>query len=148
MRVMIRKSQMDRSFTAKVPIGNISPTPERTDKDLSMPVEKIPSKKNQATRDWFNPPKGPRRTYSKTTTQPEKDSIDANQTFLNVGPAPQPLRFPGFATQQAPQNRNAPLVSGRLQNTKLGEFAVSDRLLSIVAELSKVMVRAGHLAAP
>lgn len=47
-------------------------------------------------------------------------SIDINQSFQNLGPGPQPLRFPGFAAQQATQNRTAPIVSGRLQSTKLG----------------------------
>lgn len=144
---MGRKSQLKRSYKPKVPIGNTSPTPSSTHKDLSVPVEKGPSKSNQFTRDLFNPPKGPRWPHSKIRTQPEKDSLNANQTFLNVGPAPQPLRFPGFAAQQAPQNRNTPLVTGRLQNTKLGEFAVYDQLFFDLAEFLKVTVQAGHLVA-
>ena len=47
-------------------------------------------------------------------------AMTANHLIHKVGPAPQPLRFPGFPSQQAPQNRNTPLGSGRLQNTKIG----------------------------
>ena len=41
----------------------------------------------------------------------------------NVRPTPQNLRYGAYSGQQAPQNRNTPLGSGRLQNTtKLGAF--------------------------
>ena len=46
----------------------------------------------------------------------------ANLLSQKLGPAPQPLRFPGFSGQQALQNRNTQLGSGRLQNTKLGSL--------------------------
>ena len=47
----------------------------------------------------------------------------ADHLAENLGPTPQPLRaFSGFAGQQAPQNRNPPLGSARLQNSKLGTF--------------------------
>lgn len=144
---MGRKSQPKRSFKPKVPIGNSSPTPNSTDKNVSAPAGQGPSNSNHFTRNFFNPPKGPRWPHSKIRTQPEQDSLNANQTFLNVGPAPQPLRFPGFAAQQAPQNRNTPLVTGRLQNTKLGEFAVYDQRFSDLAEFLKVTVQAGLLVA-
>lgn len=49
-----------------------------------------------------------------------KENADADLPVINAGPAPQPLRFHGFTGQQAPQNRNTPLGTTRLQNTKIG----------------------------
>lgn len=44
----------------------------------------------------------------------------ADMREVSLGPGPQPLRgIPGFPGQP-PQNRNAPLGAGRLQNGKLG----------------------------
>ena len=41
----------------------------------------------------------------------------------NIRPNAQNLRYGGYPTQPAPQHRNTPLGSGRLQNTsKLGAF--------------------------
>ena len=43
--------------------------------------------------------------------------------LFNIGAGPQPLRgLSGFTAQQAAQNRNTPLGSGRLQNGKIGRF--------------------------
>lgn len=45
----------------------------------------------------------------------------ANRAIGYIGPPPPPLRaFAGFAGQQVLQNRNPPLGSTRLQNSKLG----------------------------
>ncbi|MCJ1252549.1 hypothetical protein MMC24_000355 [Lignoscripta atroalba] len=42
-------------------------------------------------------------------------------SYMKLWAGPQPLRgLPGYPGQQAPQNRNTPLGSGRLQNGKLG----------------------------
>ena len=52
----------------------------------------------------------------------------ANHSIRIVGPAPQPLQFHRFPGQQAPQNRNTPLGSGRLQNAKIGPHTFSDNV--------------------
>ena len=45
----------------------------------------------------------------------------ANRVIGPIGAPPPPLRaFAGFAGQQVPQNRNPPLGTTRLQNSKLG----------------------------
>ena len=70
-------------------------------------------------------------TSNVKSQSPEQTATDAkalsgseyltNPVFENAGPTPQPLRaFSGFAGQQAPQNRNQPLGSARLQNSKIG----------------------------
>ena len=59
-------------------------------------------------------------TATSTKALPGRErTADRNVGF--IGPTPQPLRaFAGFAGQQVPQNRNPPLGSARLQNSKLG----------------------------
>jgi hypothetical protein len=68
----------------------------------------------------YTPPKGPRYPHGRIYHNQEWANQLANQTYHNLGPAPQPLRFPGFSGQPALQNRNTQLGSGRLQNAKLG----------------------------
>ena len=64
-------------------------------------------------------PTGPRSTYA-TVLAGKSKPTGANISAASVGPGPQPLRgIPGFPGQQAPQNRTAPLGSGRLQNGKI-----------------------------
>lgn len=138
------KAQQNQWYAKMFPPGHIYRRPEWTDHDMPWAVETTFSRSHQSTGDSFYPPIGPRLTYPDFTTQRERERINANQRFVNTGPTPQPLRFPGFASQQGQPNRNTPLVSGRLQNTKLGEFAIFN-LFSDLAEFSKAMVQAGHL---
>ncbi|CAF9930261.1 MAG: hypothetical protein HETSPECPRED_007585 [Heterodermia speciosa] len=60
-------------------------------------------------------------TYAKALSGRERPADRKNGS---IGPTPQPLRaFAGFAGQQVPPNRNPPLGSARLQNSKLGNGA-------------------------
>ena len=55
--------------------------------------------------------------------QPQEEQNADDWPSENIRPNAQNLRYGGYPTQPAPQNRNTPLGSGRLQNTtKLGAF--------------------------
>lgn len=58
--------------------------------------------------------------------QPSSHKHQTDSSVECLGPTPQPLRtFSGFAGQQTPQNRNQPLGSARLQNSKIGGCLLS-----------------------
>ncbi|MCJ1299565.1 hypothetical protein MMC08_002357 [Hypocenomyce scalaris] len=81
---------------------------------------KIPATTRQEIPLRRQAPTGPRSTYA-TVLSGKSKPTGANISAAGVGPGPQPLRgIPGFPGQQAPQNRTAPLGSGRLQNGKIG----------------------------
>ena len=74
----------------------------------------------------------------------------ANRVVDSTGAPPPPLRaFAGFAGQQVPQNRNPPLGSTRLQNSKLGVSILWQQSISkALANLfffRKAMERTGRL---
>ena len=101
-------------------VVNASLTLDYTASGLLKPTDYVSHRRGPANQRAFNPPRAPRSNFARARARQAKGGSNANHISPHLGPAPQPLRFPGFAAQQAPQNRNAPLVSGRLQNTKLG----------------------------
>ena len=66
------------------------------------------------------------KTRAADARLPSTHRHQTNCDIEYLGPTPQPLRaFSGFAGQQNPQNRNQPLGSARLQNSKIGGFSLS-----------------------
>ena len=69
-------------------------------------------------------------THPADARLPSSHRHQTDSDIAYLGPTPQPLRaFSGFAGQQNPQNRNQPLGSARLQNSKIG-----GRLLSLTTD--------------
>ena len=73
---------------------------------------------------WFPLPPTREETDENSEYHSAQEDQNADDSpSENIRPNAQNLRYGGYPTQPAPQNRNTPLGSGRLQNTtKLGAF--------------------------
>ena len=85
----------------------------------------------------------PPDVHSPTTSEHTEELYEVQQTqeeqkadespSENMRPTAQNLRYGGYPAQPAPQNRNTPLGSGRLQNTsKLGAIAFLESRICIM----------------
>lgn len=121
---MLRATPMSRE-TPKTPITPKTPKTPRISEYSAVRLASLLKQANalRETTDVssFSNPPTPSHLFN---TEIHLLSIEgdraANHLIPNLGSAPQPLQFPRFPGPQAPQNRNTPLGSGRLQNTKIG----------------------------
>ena len=123
-----QESSTMNAFHAEAFTGFCGPDIQRTafPEDIEQLVVDHASASHQPRQDKLrrDPPDVGSRLSKGSTTYAKALSgreYPADQNIGIVGPTPQPLRaFAGFAGQQVPQNRNPPLGSARLQNSKLG----------------------------
>lgn len=109
------------------------PTDFRLNRPATVPLIQPEKNPTSSPESPFcrQPPTGARSTYARVLAGKTKlPNADISVGFS--GPGPQPLRgIPGFPGQQAPQTRNAPLGSGRLQNGKIGARTCEGCTLSL-----------------
>lgn len=128
----IRLSTSPKKLRPEESLVTVAPNLKQAAGKFTRPLARPDVSINQGASTLRLISKGPSATYAGVIAGPRTDT-EADPSFCQLGPAPQPLRaFPGFPGQRASQNQNAPLGTGRLQTTKLGaSYAMLARVRAV-----------------